>query len=71
MTDSLLSVSTGSGMLCSACPVLIASDVYIEQVNDCIAESLDKPNYIICNRRESSFLDGDGTPQVAKLQIKD
>ena len=71
MTDSLLSVSTGSGMLCSAWCVLFTSDVDIEQVNDCIAESLDKPNYIICNRRESNFLDGEGTPQVAKLQIKD
>ena len=71
MTDSLLSVSTGSGMLCSSWCVLFESDVEIEQVHDCIAQSLDKPNYIICNRRESNFLDGEGTPQVAKLQIKD
>ena len=69
MTDSLLSVSTGSGMLCSAWCVLFTLDVEIEQVHDCIAQSLDKPNYIICNRRESNFLDGKGTHQVAKLQI--
>ena len=71
MTDSVLSVSTGSGMLCSAWCVLFESDVEIDQVNDCIPQSLEKPNYIICNRRESNFLDGEGTPQVAKLQIKD
>ena len=70
MTDSVLSVSTGSGMLCSAWCVHFSSDVDIEQVHDCIPVSLEKPNYIICNRRESNFLDGEGTPQVAKLQIK-
>ena len=70
MTNSQISVSTGSGMLCSAWCVLFTSDIEIEQVHDCIPQSLDKPNYIICNRRESNFLDGEGTPQVAKLQIK-
>ena len=71
MTDSLLSVSTGSGMLCSAWCVHFNSDSIIEQAYDCIPVSLEKPNYIICNRRESNFLDGEGTHQVAKLQIKD
>ena len=71
MTDNLLSVSTGSGMLCSAWCVLFETDAEISQVNDCIAHSLEKPNYIICNRRESNFLDGEGTPQVAKIQVKD
>ena len=70
MTDNLISVSTGSGMLCSAWCVLFETDAEITQVNDCIAHSLKTPNYIICNRRESNFLDGEGTPQVAKIQVK-
>ena len=71
MTDSQLSISTGSGMLCSAWCVHFTLDIDIEQVHDCIPQSMEKPNYIICNRRESNFLDGEGTPQVAKLQIRD
>ncbi len=70
MTKSELRVSTGSGMLCSAWCVHFTLDAEIEQVHDCIAQSLEKPNYIICNRRESNFLDGHGTHQVAKLQLK-
>ena len=70
MTDSEISVSTGSGMLCSAWCVLFTTDAVIEQVNDCIPHSLETPNYIICNRRESNFLDGEGTPQIAKIQVK-
>ena len=71
MTKSEISVSTGSGMLCSAWCVHFKLDYEIKGTNDCIAYSLDKPNYIICNRRESNFLDGEGTPQIAKIQVGD
>ena len=71
MTKSEISISTGSGMLCSAWCVHFKSDFEIKQTNDCIPYSLNKPNYIICNRRESNFLDGEGTPQIAKIQADD
>ena len=71
MTKSEISISTGSGMLCSAWCVHFKSDFEIKQTNDCIPYSLNKPNYIICNRRESNFLDGEGTPQIAKIQVDD
>ena len=63
-------VSTGSGMLCSAWCVSFKSDYEISDVIDSLAVSLDKPNYTICNRRESNFLDGKGTKQHAKLNVK-
>lgn len=69
MDSKILSISTGSGMLCSSWCVSFTSDTNIEAVHDCTALKMDKPNYTICNRRESNFLDGEGTPQIAKLQI--
>ena len=64
-------VSTNSGMLCSAWCVSFESQAEITGCNGCNAVSLDKPNYIICNRRENNFLDGEGTEQVARLSIKE
>mgnify|MGYP004444709445 CR=1 FL=1 len=64
-----LSISTGSGMLCSSWCVSFTADIDLQAVYDATAYKMEKPNYIICNRRESNFLDGEGTPQVAKLQI--
>ena len=66
---STMSVSSGSGMLCSAWCVSFKTDTEIKGVMDSIAIKLEKPNYTICNRRESNFLDGKGTPQIAKLQV--
>ena len=69
MTDSLLSVSSGSGMLCSSWCVSFDMETTIENIYDATFLVKDKPHYQICNRRESNFLDGEGTPQVAKLQL--
>jgi len=67
VTDRTIEVSTGSNMLCSAWCIEFTTDYKIEQVHDCIKYQ-DGPNYIICNRRESNFLDGKGTPQLIKYQ---
>jgi hypothetical protein len=69
VTDSLLSISTGSGMLCSAWCVSFDMETKLENVYDATVLVKDPPHYQICNRRESNFLDGEGTPQVAKLQL--
>ena len=64
-----LLISTGSGMLCSSWCVLFKSESEISGCNGCNTISLDKPNYIICNRRENNFLDGEGTEQKASLSV--
>jgi len=69
VTDSLLSISTGSGMLCSAWCVSFDLETKVDNVYDATVLVKDPPHYQICNRRESNFLDGKGTPQVAKLQL--
>ena len=69
VTDSLLSISTGSGMLCSAWCVSFDLETKVDNVYDATVLVKDPPHYQICNRRESNFLDGAGTPQVAKLQL--
>ena len=66
-----LQISTGSGMLCSAWCVSFKSDAEISGCNGCNPVSLDKSNYIICNRRENNFLDGEGTAQTASLSVGD
>ena len=62
-----LTISTGSGMLCSAWCVSFESDAEVE-CNDCNQITADKPNYTFCNKRENNFLDGEGTAQ--KIGIK-
>ena len=69
VTDSLLSISTGSGMLCSSWCVSFDMETKLENVYDATVLVNEAPHYQICNRRESNFLDGEGTPQVAKLQL--
>ena len=69
VTDSLLSISSGSGMLCSSWCVSFDMDTTIESVYDATVLVKEKPHYQICNKRETNFLDGEGTPQVAKLQL--
>nr|AAM81967.1 cellulase Cel9A precursor [Piromyces sp. E2] len=67
VTDKTIEVSTGSNMMCSSWCVEFTTDYKIEAVHDCIMYQ-SGPDYIICNRRESNFLDGKGTPQVIKYQ---
>ncbi|KAG4094255.1 cellulase Cel9A precursor [Neocallimastix lanati (nom. inval.)] len=67
VTDRTIEVSTGSGMLCSSWCIEFTTDYKIEGVYDCILHQ-SGPNYRICNRRESNFLDGEGTPQIIKYQ---
>jgi len=67
VTEKTIEVSTGSNMLCSSWCIEFTTNYKIEAVHDCIMHQ-DGPDYIICNRRESNFLDGKGTPQVIKYQ---
>jgi len=67
VTEKTIEVSTGSNMLCSSWCIEFTTDYKIEAVHDCIMHQ-SGPDYIICNRRESNFLDGKGTPQVIKYQ---
>ena len=69
VTDSVLSISTGSGMLCSAWCVSFDMETKLENVYDATVLVKEPPHFQICNRRESNFLDGKGTPQIAKLQL--
>ena len=69
VTDSVLSISTGSGMLCSAWCVSFDMETKLENVYDATVLVKDPPHFQICKRRESNFLDGKGTPQIAKLQL--
>ena len=69
VTDSLLTISTGSGMLCSGWCVSFDMETKLENVYDATVLVKDPPHFQICNRRESNCLDGEGTPQVAKLQL--
>jgi len=67
VTDKTIEISTGSGMMCSSWCIEFTTDYKIEQFHDCI-EYQSGPDYIVCNRRESNFLDGKGTPQLIKYQ---
>ena len=69
MDEDFLYISTGSGMMCSSWCVSFTTETKIDGAYDCTAYKLDTPNYMICNRRDSGFLDGEGTPQKAKLNI--
>ena len=69
MDKQTLKIASGSGLLCSSWCVSFTAEMDLAAVYDATAYKLDAPNYTICNRRESNFLDGEGTFQVAKLQI--
>ena len=62
-------ISTGSGMLCSSWCISFKLDYDINGVYDATILKKEKPNYQICNKRETNFLDGKGTPQKARLQV--
>ena len=69
--SSNIIISTGSGMICSGWCVSFKTEFDIQGVMDSFAISLDKSKVIICNKRETYFLDGEGNPQSAKLSFKD
>ena len=56
-------------MLCCSWCFLFDMETKLENVYDATVLVKEAPHYQICNRRESNFLDGEGTPQVAKLQL--
>ena len=67
--DSILSIATGSGMMCSSWCVSFKTDAKIEGAFECTPYEFEPPNFTICNKRDNGFLDGEGTPQSAKLQV--
>ena len=69
MDSSSLSISTGSGLMCSGWCVSFTTETLIEGAHDCTPLKLEPPNFTICNRRDNGFLDGEGTPQTIKLQV--
>ena len=69
VSDNTLSIATGSGLMCSAWCVSFKSDAKIEGAFECTPYEIEPPNYTICNKRDNGFLDGEGTPQTAKLQV--
>jgi hypothetical protein len=71
MTNSGMSVSTGSGMVCSSWCVSFTLNVKIEAIFGCTPYLEDFPNYIVCNARDTHYLDGDGTAQSANFIIND
>ena len=71
MTNSGMSVSTGSGMVCSSWCVSFTLNVRIESIYGCTPYLEDFPNYIVCNARDTHYLDGDGTAQSSHFIIND
>ena len=71
MTNSGMSVSTGSGMVCSSWCVSFTLNVKIESIYGCTPYLEDFPNYIVCNARDTHYLDGDGTAQSSHFIIND
>ena len=69
LTKEYLSISTGSGMMCSSWCVSFTTETLIEGAYDCTAYEIEPPNFTICNRRDNGFLDGEGTPQKVKIQV--
>ncbi|KAL6632161.1 cellulase Cel9A precursor [Neocallimastix californiae] len=64
-----IKISTGSNMVCSSwCIEFTSSDLNILQVHHSILYQ-SSPKFIICNERESNYLDGNGTAQ--DIQVVD
>ena len=64
-----LSISTGSGMLCSGWCVSFEMETKIIDIYDATILSKETPHYHFCNKRETNYLDGEGTPQKASFQL--
>ena len=71
MSNSGMSIATGSGMVCSAWCVSFTSNVKIEAIYGSTPYLDDFPNYIVCNARDTHYLDGEGTEQKANFIIND
>ena len=71
VNTTYMTVSTGSGMQCSSWCVSFKSNVDIKAIYGSTPLVMEFPNYTICNRRETHFLDGLGNPQYANLIIID
>ena len=56
-------------MLCSSWCVSFDIETKLENVYNATVLVKDASHYQICNRRESNIFDGEGTPQIAKLQL--
>jgi len=64
-----IKISTGSNMVCSSwCIEFTSSDLDITQVHHSILYQ-SSPKFIICNERETNYLDGKGTAQ--DIQVVD
>ena len=71
MSTSGMSISTGSGMVCSSWCVSFTSKTEIKSIYGSTPYLTDHPNYIVCNARDTHYLDGEGTPQTANFIIND
>ncbi len=71
MDESHIFVSTGSGLMCASWCVHFTYDFTINAIYDSTPLSKDPPDYIVCNVRDTGFLDGEGTQQHATMQIND
>ena len=69
MEKNKLSISTGSGLLCSSWCISFKSETQIDGAYECTVLKREPPEYHFCNRRDNGFLDGEGTPQSIQLQI--
>ena len=71
MSTSGMSISTGSGMVCSSWCVSFTSKTEIKSIYGSTPYLTEHPNYIVCNARDTHYLDGEGTPQTANFIIND
>ena len=69
MTEKKLSIATGSGMMCSNWCVTFKSNMQIDGFYDSTPIIREKPNYKVCNKRGTGFLDGEGTFQDATMNV--
>jgi len=64
-----IKIASGSNMVCSSWCLEFTSDLEIGQVHHSILYQSD-PKYIICNERETNYLDGEGTAQDIQVAGK-
>ena len=62
-------ISTGSNMICSSWCVSWKSDADFGNIYHSYVVSNEKPNYTVCNDRDTGFLDGDGGVQYGSFNI--
>jgi len=64
-----IKVASGSNMVCSSWCLEFTSEYEIENSYHSILHQTN-PKYIICNERETNYLDGEGTPQDIQIAGK-